>query len=236
MSRPKSKTADITLEPLYKHSLRDRATEVIKRHVVEANLQPGASLPTERDLSKGLAVSRTVVREALAILETEGLVERRPSSGYYVTPAVSSLHIDSSEQVRRLLNEAAEVRLCFELGAVHLIMPKLTSHKIADLERRAYALDLAMDQQQAHAEAEIAFHQSMWTIAENNALVVVGRQILGDYFRTLALARPDCFVNPVDIGASRHLPIIEALCTYDITVVQAVMQDHCRIPEALRAE
>jgi DNA-binding FadR family transcriptional regulator len=234
MSRPKSKTAEISFEPLYKDSLRDRAVEVIRRHMAEAGLQPGATLPTERDLSKGLAVSRTVVREALAILEAEGLVERKPSSGYFVGTAVPDLHLNSSAEIHRLLNETAEVRLSFELGAAYLIVPRLTLENVAELEREARLLDLAMDQQQAHAQAEIAFHQSVWAVAQNSSLIEVGQQVLGNYFRALALARPDCFVNPVDVGASRHLPIIEALCTFDITAVQTAMREHCRLPTALR--
>ena len=84
------------LYPLPRRSLRETAAEVIGRYIAEAGLIPGGSLPTERAMSKGLAVSRTVVREALAMLETEGLVERRQSVGYFVTSEAGNLHINRS--------------------------------------------------------------------------------------------------------------------------------------------
>ena len=200
MSRPKSKTAEISFEPLYKDSLRDRAAEVIRRHMAEASLLPGATLPTERDLSKGLAVSRTVVREALAILEAEGLVERKPSSGYFVGTAAPDLHLNSGAEIHRLLNETAEVRLSFELGAAYLIVPRLTLENVAELEGEARLLDLAMDQQQAHAQAEIAFHQRVWAVAQNSSLIELGQQVLGNSFSRPGAGAPGLFCQSCGCG------------------------------------
>jgi DNA-binding FadR family transcriptional regulator len=221
-------------EPLRKHSLRERAVEVLKRHMLEAKLLPGANLPTERDLSQGLAVSRSVIREALTALEAEGLVERRPSAGYYVTPAAANLHINSAEQVRRQLVEAAEVRLSFELGVAHLVAERISNEELVALEQKAHELDQAMDRQEAHAEAEMAFHLAVWTVAKNSALLAVGRQIIGDYFRALALVRPGTFVHPAEAAdAARHQPLIDALRTRQIKVILAALTEHCRLPRTL---
>jgi DNA-binding FadR family transcriptional regulator len=45
----------------------------------------GQQLPTERQLARNFVASRTTVRKALAVLETQKLVQRRPSSGTYVS-------------------------------------------------------------------------------------------------------------------------------------------------------
>ena len=61
----------------------------VKRHLLEAiaSLQPGAAVPTERELAAGLGTSRTTVRQALVELVAEGRLVRRQGSGTYVAEA-----------------------------------------------------------------------------------------------------------------------------------------------------
>jgi len=234
MSRTKSVVVPLSAPQIQKQSLREQAVNVIKRHITEANLLPGAMLPTERDLSQGLAVSRTVVREALAALEAEGLIERRPSAGYFVTPAATTLAASTLEPVQSLLQETLEARLSIELGLAYLLVERVSDASLDQLEAQARALDEAMTHNEAHAEAELAFHLNLWAAAQNHPLLVLGRQILGDYFRALALARPDTFYRPAqDVRAKRHLPMIQALRTRDAAQVQAAFREHCRPPDNL---
>lgn len=232
MVRPKSNNQSIELIPLQKSSLRNTAAEVIKRYIVATQLGPGKGLPTERELSEGLAVSRTVVREALTVLEVEGLIERRPSVGYFTTERVTALHLNSSQVIRQLLEQTFELRVSIELGALHIIIHKATDATLAELEAKARAIDLAMDQQAAHAEAEVNFHVELLATSGNEQLVAAGRQALGEYFRVLALARPDGFIKPPDAGASRHLPIVQALRARDLGLAQTLLWQHCQFPDS----
>ena len=61
----------------------------VKRHLLEIidSLEPGASVPTERDLAAELETSRTTVRQALLELVAEGRLVRRQGSGTYVADA-----------------------------------------------------------------------------------------------------------------------------------------------------
>lgn len=61
----------------------------VKRHLLEIidSLQPGAAVPTERDLAATLETSRTTVRQALIELVAEGRLVRRQGSGTYVADA-----------------------------------------------------------------------------------------------------------------------------------------------------
>src|SRR5690554_6276574 len=62
----------------------------IRERILGGHYQAGERLPAERDIAEEFDISRTVVREALIMLELEGLVEVRKGSGIYVLPEVQS--------------------------------------------------------------------------------------------------------------------------------------------------
>lgn len=61
----------------------------VKQHLLDyiETLEPGAAVPTERDLAAELATSRTTVRQALVELAAEGRLVRRQGAGTYVAEA-----------------------------------------------------------------------------------------------------------------------------------------------------
>lgn len=60
--------------------------EQVKQYIDKHNLQPGDKLPSERDFSTMLNVTRVTLRHALEVLISEGSIERHPGSGYYLCP------------------------------------------------------------------------------------------------------------------------------------------------------
>ena len=56
----------------------------IRQQIVDGEYPVGSRLPAERDIAETLTVSRTIVREALIMLELEGLIEVRKGSGIHV--------------------------------------------------------------------------------------------------------------------------------------------------------
>ena len=65
--------------------LSDAIAEQIEGLIASGELKPGFSLPSERDLSKQLDVSRPSLREALLILERRHLIAILPRRGAHVT-------------------------------------------------------------------------------------------------------------------------------------------------------
>jgi DNA-binding GntR family transcriptional regulator len=65
-------------------TLRELTAERLREAILNLHFKPNERL-VERDLCQQTGVSRTCVREALRHLESEGLVERRPNKGLYVT-------------------------------------------------------------------------------------------------------------------------------------------------------
>ena len=65
-----------------------KATEVLRKQILEGSLKPTERLPSERDLCVQLGVSRITIRLALKILGDEGLIRRVHGSGTYVSNSI----------------------------------------------------------------------------------------------------------------------------------------------------
>ncbi|MEO4042111.1 GntR family transcriptional regulator [Hoeflea sp. CAU 1731] len=68
----------INMPPISRQRLGDQVADVLRRQILLGQLKPGDHIH-ERETSAALAVSRTPLREALRLLETEGLVEMAPA-------------------------------------------------------------------------------------------------------------------------------------------------------------
>jgi DNA-binding GntR family transcriptional regulator len=92
-----------------KRTLADEAYSRLKSRIMRSELAPGAKLSID-GLAKQLAFSHTPIREALARLESEGLLARRPLSGYTVEPLLSATEFADLFEIRMLLEPLAARR------------------------------------------------------------------------------------------------------------------------------
>lgn len=94
-------------------TLRELTLDKVREAIVTGYFRPGDRL-VERDLCAQLGVSRTVVREVLRHLESEGLVAILPNKG----PIVASLDINEARQIYEIRGalEGMAARLCAEKG------------------------------------------------------------------------------------------------------------------------
>jgi GntR family transcriptional repressor for pyruvate dehydrogenase complex len=65
-----------------KTKVYEEIVKQLKDYFAKGNLQPGDKLPSERDLAKQFNCSRVSVRQALTILEAQGLLVRKVGGGY----------------------------------------------------------------------------------------------------------------------------------------------------------
>lgn len=63
--------------------------QCLRAAITSGDLRPGERLPSTRDLSEQIGVSRTIILNAFEQLHAEGYVEGRPGSGTYVSPGIS---------------------------------------------------------------------------------------------------------------------------------------------------
>jgi DNA-binding GntR family transcriptional regulator len=128
--------------------LRDRAYEALRDAIIAGELAPGAVI-RDAELAENVGLSRTPVREALARLADEGLIETKPHSWTRVTPLV----------LREVRDALVVVRAMHEL-AVGLAVPLMTARDHEQMRRanRQFAAALERGDVQAALEADDEVH------------------------------------------------------------------------------
>src|SRR5680860_275266 len=132
-------------------AIRSRVYDTIRTAILERRIGPGERL-VEAALAKSIGVSRTPVREALHLLEREGLVTSTPRVGYRVRT------IEWAE-----VEQACEIRVVNETLAARWAIDRITAQELARLEAdtaRCEA-DLANGRLDGFAEHDAAFHEAL---------------------------------------------------------------------------
>ncbi|GGK36981.1 GntR family transcriptional regulator [Nocardia camponoti] len=143
-----------------KKSLRDQAYEELRDRIIDLRLSPGQRL-VERDLATELAISRIPLREALQMLEREGLVVIVPRQGAIVAPFTVA-------DVRDLF----DVRESLEVLAARLAAERAEPADLAALREQLTAARSATARadQSAIAAANARFHSVIVEISGNPLL------------------------------------------------------------------
>lgn len=102
----------LPVEPVYLKSLRDHVYDVVRDAIVSGKLKGGEKL-NERQLASQLGISTTPLKEALRVLEAEGLVRSESRRGIYVT-------FDADQAEEMMLARAAIESMIARQAAKHV--------------------------------------------------------------------------------------------------------------------
>jgi GntR family transcriptional repressor for pyruvate dehydrogenase complex len=133
-------------------------------------LRPGARLPTERALCERFAVSRPVVREAIARLKADGVVETRQGAGAFVParPVRLSFRFTTDGAVgREDLRHIMELRVAVEVAAAELAAQRRTASDLAAIDEALDAMTVAIRTRTDGSEADDRFHAAIAAATKN---------------------------------------------------------------------
>lgn len=190
-------------------SARKTLTEIAQyelRHAItEGTFRPGSQLPTEAELCEMLGVSRTVVREALRVLEDDGLVTRRHGVGTFVrnhqilknlnfnfgiTEMIESAGLKPGTSHLAIQKEIADEEKSAQLR-VPLGTPLTTVERVRTADGRpvVYSLDTLTDAllERAHFDPELLRNESIYHILQTS----LGKAVEYGIARLVPVVAPD---------------------------------------------
>ncbi|ADB50731.1 FadR/GntR family transcriptional regulator [Conexibacter woesei] len=214
--------------PLRLRTAADEVLAVVVDAIRGGLYAPGDMLPRERDLAERLGVSRTVVREAYAVLRRAAIVDvRRGQSGG--TQLVSLTNIPSVlasvvGETRYELRSVLEVRRAVEPAAALIVARRADEAFFARLDGLVDQLGGALDDGEVFYALDVQFHLLIAAATGNEMLAGVVR----DVYRRLAVLReqfPYAHVD-LDVAARNQGALLDALRSRDEARVTAELDRH----------
>jgi DNA-binding FadR family transcriptional regulator len=207
--------------------------DVLVDRIVSGELEPEALLPTESGLSEAFSVSRTVIREAVKILEEKGLVHAKQGHGTKVAvpdewnlldPMVLAASVRHDKDLR-LLDDLVQVRRVLESDMAGQAAEKATLGDRAEIKRLLDRMTAETVMPDRHMLTDLQFHDSIMRASGNRLGRAIVRTIQSEA-RTSDLYNG--YPEPADCAASNvgHAKIYDRIAGADPGGAVAAMSEH----------
>lgn len=186
------------------------------REMIVNNKLPAGSNYLETELAEMLNMSRTPVREAVVVLEAQGLVEVRPRRGIRILP----LSAQDMEEIYEILSELEAV------AAEHAAAKGMSPENREALERALADMDAALevDDRDGWAEADRRFHNILVSLSDNRRLKAVVESFNDQVHRARMLT---VRLRPAPKQSNRdHRALFEAILAGDGTEARRIHEEH----------
>jgi len=201
-------------QPIEQMPLRMIIAEMLRRNIITGKLRPGTVL-VETTLAEQMNVSRAPIREAIQILENDGLVETVAYKGKRVKPLTA-----------REVAETYSLREAFEIFAVRRIIETGTDASPLWTHCREMQDAAEAGDREALTAADEAFHRTLIRLSDHDLLLTLWNGLYLRIHQIMALrnvAQP----NLRDIAAN-HPPIVRALEARDMEDGVTLIAQHTR--------
>lgn len=186
--------------------LPDEIAATINAQVQRGERQPGERLPSERELCELFGVSRSVVREALSQLKSDGIIETRRGSGAYVLERDQRQSFrmqDVAIEERDSLALVMELIVTVEVAATRLSAMRRTPEDLKMIRRALIGMEYEIANDRLGDEQDFAFHQAIVAATHNPHFIALSSHLEQGARRVIRQARTNT--------RSRHMDMIEAV-------------------------
>ncbi|MGC1183560.1 MAG: GntR family transcriptional regulator [Candidatus Dormiibacterota bacterium] len=191
------------------------ALEALRTSILSGRFAGGERL-VEATLAQEMGISRGPLREAMALLEKDGLILNVPRRGRYVV-----------EFTTKGVDELYRLRSVLETHAVERLIKAANPSKERGLERAWRQVRDAAEVADPlrMALADLAFHDSLYALTDDDLLIRVWRENVAGKLRMLVNITTRT-LHPMAIEVSHHQLILDAVLEHDIGTAQEHVAQH----------
>lgn len=200
--------------------LSEHVAGQLREAIIKEQLKPGQRV-VEREIAEAMQTSRGPVRDALLLLEKEGLVVRYPHRGTYVT----ELSLEDAEEIYTL-------RQAIEGLAVEYVLRRATPEELDDLEEQVKEMAAMVEEGYdlgGATELDLEFHRTLCRISGHRRLLEAW-EALSAQTRVLLLTHRRR--NPSDFhekAVSWHRRLVDALRARDLAQAKWELHRHLAV-------
>lgn len=205
-----------TNDPLPDQSLSDAVVDRLRAAIWSGVYAPGDRL-VERRLAHEFGISHIPLREALARLTEEGLVERPPRRG----ARVASL-------TPRMLEEVSSLRVVLEQFVVRRLKDRFTPEAHGELQVIVDGMVEAAGQPDLVLMHELdqQFHQRLWELTDHALLVELAAQMRSRTSHFYRAAAASLGPDEVRRHADSHQQLLDVIASGDRRAAERAMKQH----------
>lgn len=213
--------------------LSEEVSGDLQRRIARGDLKPGDRLPTEKALGKVFGVSRAVVREAVARLKADGLIETRQGSGAFVVEAPKTINLrfwQGAGPELEELRDIFELRAMVEGAVAELAAQRRDKKDLKAMAEQLRIMDEALAEGRDGTEADDNFHIAMARATHNS---YIGRlvEFLGRHFsdsRKLSWQGTRRELAHPQEAQREHRALLDAIAAGNAEAARRCAQDHLR--------
>ncbi|SDK59156.1 FadR/GntR family transcriptional regulator [Streptomyces indicus] len=221
------------LRPMGRTRLYEQVIDRLRAYAAESGLTSGDRLPPERELAARLGVSRASVKQAIVVLEVQGLVEVRHGGGTYMLgDSLDAEPVDRMVERRRRLPDVLEAREALETKLAELAAERRTEEDLAAIREAIAFMAEEIERGEHGVEGDRRFHAAV-TAAAHSA-------ILAEFMRSIAEqiteSRHESLRQPGRPARSfaQHMAVFEAIDAGNGRAAAAAMRRHVRTVAKVR--
>lgn len=202
------------MEPIYKKSTVDLAVEKLIEYIQGDEVEAGQKLPAEVWLCRELNISRTTIREAYRVLQSQGYLEIRAGKGAFVKSKERDFIQEATEWISTnsvLCSDYLYVRIALDPMVARLAAQNATEEDIQDLHtiHQAFLETVKGQDSEKLTRLDEEFHERIAQSTGNDLLVSLVR--ITSHSCRILRQNSFCFEEHVNHAVSPHEKILQAI-------------------------
>lgn len=226
-------TAPPQIVPLERERrLYERVAEKMALLIMDGVWRPGDKIPPERELAQGFGVSRTVVREAVKVMEAQGLLESTSGSGVHVRQADPDIVSRSIQTYLQLTDptdvemKIIEVRRVLETEIAALAAQRAMPEQIQEMREICREMRAQTDSAQTLAGLDFQLHLLLARATRNDLFEMLLSPLMEQLHEYYLAVWGKYGERPLKIVFDQHDALIDAVATGDAEAARAAMATH----------
>lgn len=218
-------------QPPARKRLAEKVVEALHSEIERGTWQPGDKLPTEQALIGRFGFSRTVIREAVAALRADGLLESRQGIGVFVVDRMSAQGTSQLAATRiSEVVEELELRAAVEIEAAGLAALRASPGQEVEIHDRYREFAALVRKREWTVAADFEFHMAI-ARATNNArferfISQLGRHTIPREQLRGLLGETAPVPSPEEQLDAEHRAIADAIGRHDAVAAREAMRSH----------
>ncbi|MBS3791315.1 GntR family transcriptional regulator [Candidatus Bipolaricaulota bacterium] len=227
------------VERISRETLQEKVYESIKDSIVKNDLMPGDVLSID-SLAEDLGVSPTPVREALAKLSAQGLVENARNKKARVAP-ISEEDILQTYEVRKLLEPFAASKATEKIAEDSKLRAELESLRslAQEIQNEVDDEPLSSSQYENYLEVDLGLEETIELALGDTLLNKMLKQVRNHSLRIRSFTEASTDKNVPEVVRSNneeHLEIIDSMLDEGLKMVREVVREHLENAESRTLE